>query len=128
MRTTPKNITQLQMNQIFVFGSNGEGKHLGGAARYAYEKFGAMMGQSEGIQGQSYGIDTMQGLIVMKNQIGQFIEFAENNPSLEFLVTEIGCGIAGYSVEEIAPLFSEAVEIENIHLPERFWNILNKGV
>lgn len=127
MRIASNHITTLQPNEIFVFGSNLSGMHGGGAARLAYQKFGAIWGQGVGLQGQSYGIPTMQGGVdTIKPYVNDFIEFAKTHPQLKFLVTEIGCGIAGFSVEEIAPLFEQAIEVENIYLPERFWMVLNQ--
>lgn len=127
MRIASNHITTLQPNEIFVFGSNLSGMHGGGAARLAYQKFGAIWGQGVGLQGQSYGIPTMQGGVdTIKPYVDEFIEFAKTHPQLNFLVTEIGCGIAGFSVEEIAPLFKQAIEVENIYLPERFWMVLNQ--
>ena len=127
MRIASSHITTLHPNEIFVFGSNLSGMHGGGAARLAYQKFGAIWGQGVGLQGQSYGIPTMQGGVhTIKPYVDEFIEFAKTHPQLNFLVTEIGCGIAGFSVEEIAPLFEQAIEVENIYLPERFWLVLNQ--
>ena len=127
MRIASSHITTLQPNEIFVFGSNLSGMHGGGAARLAYQKFGAIWGQGVGLQGQSYAIPTMQGGVdTIKPYVDEFIEFAKTHPQLKFLVTEIGCGIAGFSVEEIAPLFKQAIEVENIYLPERFWLVLNQ--
>ena len=94
-------ITALDENEIFVFGSNGGGGHFGGAAATAMNKFGAIMGQAEGLQGQSYAINTMDGIEVMREQIDRFIDFAAKHPELTFYVTEIGCGIAGYTPEQI---------------------------
>lgn len=118
---TPDFITELKENEIFVFGSNLEGMHGGGAARLAYNKFGAIWGQGVGLQGQSYGIPTMHGGIdAIKPYVDEFIEFAKSHPELTFLVTRIGCGIAGFSDEEIAPLFKECIEIDNVILPRSF--------
>lgn len=119
-RNTMKNgfITELDEGEIFVFGSNGFGAHNGGAAAMAVAKFGAIYGQAEGLQGQSYAINTMDGFEVMAEQVERFIEFAKEHPELKFLVTEIGCGIAGYSPEEVAPLFAGVPE--NVALPEVF--------
>ncbi len=118
-RTTPEFITELQPNEIFVFGSNLKGMHGGGAAYIAYRKFGAIMGQGVGLQGQSYGIPTMQGGVeTIRPYVDEFIAFAKEHPKLTFLVTRIGCGIAGFTDEEIAPLFEQAHEVENIVLPE----------
>ena len=118
---TPDFITELKENEIFVFGSNLQGMHGGGAARLAYEKFGAIWGQGVGLQGQSYGIPTMHGGVEdIKPYVDEFIEFAKSHPELTFLVTRIGCGIAGFRDEEIAPLFKECIEIENVILPRSF--------
>ncbi len=121
-RITPQHISVLEKNQIFVFGSNLAGMHGGGAARTAVEKFGAVWGQGVGLQGNSYAIPTMQGGVeTIKPYVDEFIAFAKEHKELQFLVTRIGCGIAGFSVEEIAPLFKEAQSVENIWLPEGFW-------
>lgn len=118
---TPDFITELKENEIFVFGSNLQGMHGGGAARLAYEKFGAIWGQGVGLQGQSYGIPTMHGGVEdIKPYVDEFIEFARSHPELTFLVTRIGCGIAGFRDEEIAPLFNECIEIDNVILPRSF--------
>ena len=120
-RFTPDFIRELKENEIFVFGSNLEGMHGGGAARLAYEKFGAIWGQGIGLQGQSYGIPTMHGGVEdIKPYVDEFIEFAKSHPELTFLVTRIGCGIAGFRDEEIAPLFKECIEMENVCLPKSF--------
>ncbi len=117
-RTTSERITELQPNEIFVFGSNLKGMHGGGAAYIAYRKFGAIMGQGVGLQGQSYGIPTMQGGVeTIRPYVDEFIAFAKEHPTLTFLVTRIGCGIAGFTDEEIAPLFEKAHDVENIVLP-----------
>ena len=119
-------IKELKENEIFVFGSNLEGMHGGGAARIAYEEFGAIWGQGVGLQGQCYGIPTMHGGVNdIKPYVDEFIDFAKSHPELKFLVTRIGCGIAGFTDKEMAPPFKDAIEIENIYLPESFYsNIL----
>ena len=111
-------ITDLNDGEIFVFGSNGYGAHGAGAAAMAVAKFGAVMGQAEGLQGKSYAINTMDGMDVMAEQIERFVKFAKEHPELKFLVTEIGCGIAGYTPEEVVPLFKEVSD--NVVLPESF--------
>ncbi len=124
-RITPEHITSLKSNEIFVFGSNLAGAHAGGAAYLAYQRFGAVMGQGVGLQGQSYAIPTMQGgpdTILL--YVEEFIRFADMHPELTFLVTRIGCGIAGFTPAEIAPLFAGAIEVGNIHLPMDFWKEL----
>jgi hypothetical protein len=118
-RTTPEFITELQPGEIFVFGSNLSGMHGGGAAYIAYRKFGAIMGQGVGLQGQSYAIPTMQGGVeTIRPYVDEFIAFAKEHPELTFLVTRIGCGIAGFDDDEISPLFEQAHNIDNIILPE----------
>ena len=111
-------IEELDDSEIFVFGSNGFGAHMGGAAAMAVAKFGAIYGQAEGLQGQSYAINTMDGFEVMAEQVARFIEFAKRHPELKFLVTEIGCGIAGYTPEDVVPLFKNIPE--NVVLPKAF--------
>lgn len=116
---TPDFITHLKENEIFVFGSNLAGMHGGGAARIAYERFGAKMGQGVGLQGQCYAIPTMQGGVdTIKPYVDEFIEFAQQHPEFTFLVTRIGCGIAGFKDEEIAPLFEDAHLLPNVALPK----------
>ena len=123
-RITPSHIYELAAGEIFVFGSNAEGMHMGGAARVAMEEFGAVWGQGEGLQGRSYAIPTMEGLDNLAPAVARFIDFARQHPELKLLVTPIGCGIAGYRPEQIAPLFADAVLLDNVFLPKSFWNIL----
>lgn len=118
---TSERIIRLEPNEIFVFGSNLAGAHGGGAARIALDCFGAVWGQGVGLQGQSYAIPTMQGGVeTIKPYVDEFIDFAKQHPELKFLVTRIGCGIAGFRDEEIAPLFTAAIEVENVILPKEF--------
>lgn len=118
---TPEWITDLKPDEVFVFGSNLAGAHAGGAARVAVECFGAIWGQGVGLQGQSYAIPTMQGGVeTIRPYVDEFIAFAKSHPELFFYVTRIGCGIAGFVDEEIAPLFKAAVGLENVCLPENF--------
>ena len=119
-RVTPEHISILQPGQIFVFGSNKYGHHAGGAARYALDHFGAEWGNGEGLQGQSYAIPTMEGLDSTKQAVERFIAFAKDHQELTFLVTPVGCGIAGYTPREIAPFFADAQSLPNIYLPESF--------
>ena len=121
IRIAPSYISKLAPNEIFVFGSNLEGMHGGGAALTAYKKFGAVWGQGVGLQGQSYAIPTMQGGVeTIKPYVDEFIDFARKHSDLRFLVTPIGCGIAGFKPSQIAPLFKEAKNIFNIYLPKEF--------
>lgn len=115
-RVTSNHIERLQPNEIFVFGSNLSGHHGGGAALLAMNKWGAIWGQGIGLQGQTYGIPTMQGGVeTIRPYVDEFIQFANKHPEMTFLVTEIGCGIAGFTPQEIAPLFAKATTTENIH-------------
>ncbi|WP_354667206.1 hypothetical protein, partial [uncultured Duncaniella sp.] len=123
---TPDNITSLNRDEVFVFGSNLAGNHAGGAARVARELFGAIMGQGVGMQGQSYAIPTMQGGVdTIKPYVDDFIEYAQEHFEKTFYVTRIGCGIAGFKDEEIAQLFDVAFDLPNVVLPKTFWNIIN---
>ena len=124
---TPEIITELKDNQIFVFGSNLAGSHGGGAARLAYNRFGAIWGQGVGLQGQSYAIPTMQGGVeTIKPYVDEFVAFAKQHPEYKFLVTRIGCGIAAFTPNEIAPLFKETVDLDNIILPKDFVGVLSR--
>ena len=123
-RITPDHITRLGANEVFVFGSNEQGLHYGGAAKAALENFGAIMGQGNGLQGKSYAIPSMGGLGVMGEYVKEFCEFAKAHPEKRFLVTEIGCGLAGYSISEVAPLFEICRNIDNVSLPASFWDFL----
>jgi hypothetical protein len=125
-RISSNRITLLAPNEVFVFGSNLQGAHGGGAARFAYERFGAVWGQGVGLFGQSYAIPTMQGGVeTIKPYVDNFLQFAQMHGELDFLVTEIGCGIAGFTPDMIAPLFFRAIEadIRNVYLPENFYTV-----
>lgn len=128
-RFTPYNVRTLAEDEIFVFGSNLQGMHGGGAARAAYDNFGAIWGQGVGLQGKSYAIPTMHGGVdVIKPYVDEFIDFAKENRQFVFLVTPIGCGIAGFKISEIAPLFAAAIDIENILLPQSFVEEIEKDL
>ncbi len=123
---TPVFITELTDDEVFVFGSNLAGQHGGGAARIAYENFGAEWGVGVGLTGQSYAIPTMQGGVeTIRPYVDDFIAFAKAHQELFFYVTRIGCGIAGFRDRDIAPLFADAVGVENICLPESFVRLLS---
>ena len=125
LKFTPDNITELEPDDVFVFGSNLAGMHLSGAARVARERFGAVMGQGEGYQGQSYAIPTMQGGVeTIKPYVDRFIDFARECDQNTFYVTRIGCGIAGFTDEQIAPLFADAVGLYNVRLPKSYYDII----
>lgn len=127
MKNSPNPITELKPNEIFVFGSNLAGRHGAGAARYAVDRFGAVYGQACGLQGQSYALPTKSKYLItlslkeIRKYVKEFLQFAKDNPDLNFLVTEIGCGLAGYSPKEIAPLFKpEIYNLKNVYLPKSF--------
>ncbi len=122
---SPNEINQLAKNEIFVFGSNLEGRHAGGAARVAADKFGAEWGQGAGHCGQTYAIPTMHGGVEeIKPYVDDFIDYARKHPELIFQITRIGCGIAGFKDEEIAPLFRDSLNLPNVQLPSSFVEIL----
>lgn len=128
-KVTPENITSLKSNQIFVFGSNLAGIHGGGAARFAAIHFGAAFGEGVGRTGQCYAIPTMHGgPEAIAPYVNDFVKYAAAHPELEFLVTRIGCGIAGFDESEIAPLFKEAYKYPNIVLPKEFVDIIERLV
>lgn len=123
-RVTPNHIYSLHEGEIFVFGSNPQGFHSGGAAKVAMERFGAVWGQGEGLQGRSYALPTTCPLEQMAEAVQRFAQFAEQHPELRFLVTQVGCGIAGHNVNDVAQLFRCCVRLENVALPAEFWKIL----
>jgi len=121
--TTPPNITRLEPNEVFVFGSNLAGRHGKGAAKTAL-KFGAIYGQGTGPMGQSYAIATKDECLCtldeteIEAQVTKFLDYARQNPDIRFLVTEIGCGLAGYEPKDIAPMFRG--KPPNVVLPASF--------
>lgn len=124
---TPEFITELKTNEIFVFGSNIRGFHGGGAARIANKKFGAEWGVGEGLTGQCYALPTMEGGVdYIAEKVRRFLECAKTHPELKFYVTKIACGIAGFTVAEIGPLFSDAIMLENVILPKEFVEVIEK--
>lgn len=123
-RVTREHIRHLEPNEVFVFGSNADGFHSGGASALALRHFGAVMGVGEGIQGQSYAIPTTSGLQRMTVAVERFCEYARQHPRQKFLVTRVGCGAAGFSDSEVAPLFRPALSLENVSLPMEFWAVL----
>ncbi len=123
-RITPYKIKSLKENEIFVFGSNKSGMHGGGAAHFAFEQFGAEWGVGEGLTGRCYALPTMEGIESFRQAVSTFIECAKQHQDLIFLVTAVGCGIAGYTPKEVAPMFKDAVDVPNVYLPKSFWNII----
>lgn len=129
-RVTPDLITSLNPNEVFVFGSNYRGIHGKGAAKTAIQ-WGAKYGCGEGLWGMTYalptkGIDLRLPLSIERIclHVSKFLECTNRFPDFTFLVTEVGCGLAGYGPKQIAPLFLGAVDLPNIHLPQSFWNYL----
>nr|DAQ15217.1 MAG TPA: hypothetical protein [Caudoviricetes sp.] len=126
---TPENIQELKENQVFVFGSNMNGNHAGGAARLAVEKFGAIMGQAEGLQGQSYAIPTLDKDMEKVTEeelityLGNLRNFANKHPEKEFLLTAIGTGIAGFDTNYMAYMVLRANLPGNVTIPEEFSKI-----
>ena len=135
MYITPNHIKELKENEIFAFGSNKQARHGKGAALTARNKFGAIYGQSQGFQGQSYAIITKElrkeyqpvSLQEVKEGVDTFIQFAKDNEHLTFYVVELGCNLAYFTVEQIAPLFRPAMRLKNVYLPERFLENLQTG-
>ncbi|PLV56418.1 A1S_2505 family phage non-structural protein [Brachyspira pilosicoli] len=133
MRVSEKHIDKLEDDEVFVFGSNTEGMHAGGAARMAMN-WGAVYGKAFGLQGKTFAIPTVDytrsgkmSVDEIKKYVDEFLDFTIKNKDKKFLVTEIGCGIAGFKVSEIAPLFRKALEYSNVYLPERFINYLKEN-
>lgn len=129
LRITPRPVMDLQDYEVFVFGSNLAGHHSGGAAKQAL-KWGAKWYVASGPMGQTYGIPTVgvHGLDAVERYVSQFIKYVKENDHITFYVTAIGCGSAGFTPEQIAPLFKDCVELSNVYLPESFWKVLmNKG-
>ena len=135
-RITPDLITELKPHEVFVFGSNLSGKHGGGAARVALQ-WGAEHGNAVGPQGQTYAIPSlgkMNGptpleqldLTTIQAFVDAFAAYAQSKPAHKFYVTPIGCGIAGFTAEDIAPIFEALGPMDNVTLPESFWAILQQ--
>lgn len=109
--------------EIFVFGSNLAGRHGAGAARVAFQQYGAILGQGQGLQGQSYAIPTKDAALkslpleMVYFNVQQFLGFAQARPHLRFFVTRVGCGLAGNADADIAPFFSSYLT-GNLSLPE----------
>ena len=130
MRITPKNITTLKDNEIFVFGSN-LAVHSAGAAKYAYDNFGAIYGKEYGLQGQSFAIPTKDRYIskslsinMIKGYVMLFYYHALTHENNVYYVTPIGCGYAHYKPKDIAPLFKDFINLKNVYLPEEFIKII----
>jgi hypothetical protein len=130
MRITPEEITSIKEDEVFVFGSNLAGIHGAGAAKQAIQ-WGAGMTCGRGLRGYTYALPTKDRNIetlpvnIIKFYVNELIQFMRNHPQKKFLVTKVGCGLAGLTPEDIAPLFRGAVDLPNVWLPESFLNILN---
>jgi hypothetical protein len=132
-RVTNDEIVHVSGNEIFIFGSNLSGIHGAGAAKAAM-KWGAVWGVGVGLRGNTYAIPTKSENIErtltideITPYVNSFIDFANDNPNLRFYVTEIGCGLAKMSYDDIAPLFIKAIGVENVYLPQKFWDVLLKN-
>ncbi|MCR4658701.1 MAG: hypothetical protein K5650_00190 [Bacteroidales bacterium] len=123
-RVASDNVRKLADSEVFVFGSNVQGMHGGGAAWFAHKNFGAEWGVGEGLTGRTYALPTMEGEAALKKAVERFTSCAEQHPELTFLVTAVGCGIAGYTPQEVAPLFKEASTLANVYLPQVFWDVM----
>ncbi len=126
-RVSPERIDCLLPNQVFVFGSNKQGYHGGGAAAFAHRYFGAEWGVGEGITGKCYALPTMEGEQSLAEAVERFTRHALADPDHNYLVTAVGCGIAGYTPEDVAPYFMEAASLPNVYLPQCFWDVLDKS-
>lgn len=128
MKITPENITALFQNEVFVFGSNTAGRHGKGAAKHAMIHFGAKYGIGMGRTGQCYAIATKDDMMkpfppqAIGIQVREFMRYVREHPDLEFFVTQLGCGLAGYSPSDIAPLFFREEIPANVSLPQSFWD------
>lgn len=143
-RFTPEHIEDLHPNEVFVFGSNANGNHYGGAANLAYQRFGAVWGVGEGLRGNSYALPTLNrfmervSLGALKQAFKHLFQEIDYNPELCFLLTKVGCGIAGYTVKEVACVFWGAVNSfydgrwttyvgslpEGLIIPEEFYDYM----
>lgn len=126
---TKQQFPQPEPGEIFVFGSNRAGRHGAGAALHAFRHFGAIYGRGEGRMGDSYALPTLDGGLgqltlkqIREESVARFLAYAEAHPELKFFVTPIGCGLAGFRVDEIAPMFKDAPK--NCRLPPEFKAVL----
>jgi hypothetical protein len=129
IRYTPEFIDTLKSGEIFVFGSNEAGIHGAGAARIAHQSFGAKLGLGFGGAGQTFALPTKDWNIevlpldIIKFYVDRFVEYVKRAKSHTFLITKVGCGLAGYTVEDIAPLFKGLHLYPNVVLPKEFCDI-----
>lgn len=129
-QVTPEKVYSLKENEIFVFGSNLLGIHKRGAAKDALDNYGAILGQGEGLQGQSYALPTKNTPTEfmpyenLKQYIDRLHLTIKQNPNLHFLITKVGCNLAGFTVWEIAPLFKDFIFLNNCSLPRDFLDFI----
>jgi len=121
-RLSFSHIKQLTSCEVFVFGSNLEGHHHGGAAGYACRNFGAVYGQGSGPQGQCYAIPTMfDSVEEMAPYVEEFIDYVKSKPMNRFLITRLGCGTAGFDDRQVAPLFYKLRDVNNAVFALEWW-------
>jgi len=128
-RVTPGKVKTLAPNEVLVFGSNWKGTHAGGLAAKAVKDFGAVPGQADGLQGRCYGIITVAPNITpveIGESFSHFLCYADEHPDKTFLVTEIGCGHAGFDPDQIAPYLKEGINHRNVHFPISFWMVFER--
>ena len=129
----PTAISRVPANGVFVFGSNEAGIHGDGAARLAVQSFGATFGRGFGFSGKSFAIPTKDSKIttlpleVIGNYIKRFVAESKLHPENFYFVTAIGCGLAGYTASEIAPMFFALMreELPNYAFPAEFFSALD---
>lgn len=139
---TPEYVEDLHPCEVFVFGSNAAGQHYGGAARVAFNKFGAVWGVGEGLRGNSYALPTLDHYMrrvsvdALRYSLREFLRVVDCNPGYTFLLTKIGCGIAGWEVSQMGFLFWQVAQEfysgrwypyvgclpENLIIPEEFYD------
>ncbi len=120
-RCAPDVISELDANEVYVFGAKPNGNHKSGAAKKALEYFGATQGQGEGLSGQSYAIPVHKYRThKMDEAVKRFVGFAKKHPNLLFYVLPVGCGSAGMDINCVAEMFSSAINVDNIFLPSQF--------
>ena len=124
-RVTPRFIDELEPNEVFVFLSNPRDGHSHGAAEIAYQRFGAIRGQSRGPQGQCYAIPSMSSADTLRPYVSEFLEYARRHSDQRFLVYDVFSD-ALFNPAEVMRLFDESATIPNICLPEAFWHIHHK--
>lgn len=134
MRITPEKLTVLNRNDVVLIGTNESGIHGAGIADHAYKNWGAVMGQGFGAMGQCFGLPTKDWEIVsldphiINQYVQRYIVWTQlrQNKKRTHYVTQVGCGLAGFTPEEIAPMFAECIDMKNIWLPESFIDVIGK--